>query len=172
MGEPSLRLPLDSLQVRSPGPSFPRHVVWQPGQGEEGMAALNTEACQSNSAEVQKAEEYVQKHRIMELMNDLCASVCFHKPEDVRGFLLKELASRELEGAHRGFFDDQEVAAVFGLADLMKTGTISDRQARTALSALTNSQKQKEYVDTMDIAQEVDLTLFKQLARDALKADF
>merc|ERR1712085_86943 len=154
MGEPSLRLPLDSLQVRSPGPSFPRHVVWQPGQGEEGMAALNTEACQSNSAEVQKAEEYVQKHRIMELMNDLCASVCFHKPEDVRGFLLKELA------------------AVFGLADLMKTGTISDRQARTALSALTNSQKQKEYVDTMDIAQEVDLTLFKQLARDALKADF
>merc|ERR1712137_1343029 len=76
--------------------------------------------------EMRKADEYLKKHRIMELFNDLCASVCFQKPQDVRAFLLQELQTRENEGAECSFFEDAEVDAVFNLADLMGTGVVSD----------------------------------------------
>ena len=32
---------------------------------------------------IQEAEDYLNSHRINELLNDLCASVCFKKPDDV-----------------------------------------------------------------------------------------
>lgn len=32
---------------------------------------------------VQEAEEYLKKHRVNELFNDLCAAVCFKKPDNV-----------------------------------------------------------------------------------------
>mmetsp|Transcript_101200 Transcript_101200/g.286922 ORF Transcript_101200/g.286922 Transcript_101200/m.286922 type:complete len:134 (-) Transcript_101200:91-492(-) len=119
--------------------------------------------------EMRKADEYLNSHRIMELFNDLCASVCFHKPQDVRGFLLQELDRRDQEGAEAGFFEDQEIEAVFGLADLMQTGVISDKQARAALLSLAGSVKQKECVEALELPEEIDQDHFKAKAQEALK---
>eukprot|EP00443_Scrippsiella_acuminata_P094782 CAMPEP_0115385718 /NCGR_PEP_ID=MMETSP0271-20121206/7773_1 /TAXON_ID=71861 /ORGANISM="Scrippsiella trochoidea, Strain CCMP3099" /LENGTH=133 /DNA_ID=CAMNT_0002809123 /DNA_START=64 /DNA_END=465 /DNA_ORIENTATION=- len=130
---------------------------------------VQNEQADVQNEELRKAEEYLAKNRVMELFNDLCASLCFHKPEDVRGFLLQELAMRENEGAEHGFFEDAEITAVFGLADLMQTGIISAEQAKTALLSLANSQKQKEFVDGMSFPEEVDVNMFRQFAKDALK---
>merc|ERR1712183_833581 len=105
----------------------------------------------------------------MELFNDLCASVCFHKPQDVRGFLLQELQQREREGAECGFFEDQEIDAVFQLADLMNTGIVSEQQARAALLSLANSQKQKDDVEALELPAEIDSATFRQKAHEALK---
>eukprot|EP00747_Dinoflagellata_sp_TGD_P162143 gnl/TRDRNA2_/TRDRNA2_179412_c0_seq1.p1 gnl/TRDRNA2_/TRDRNA2_179412_c0~~gnl/TRDRNA2_/TRDRNA2_179412_c0_seq1.p1 ORF type:complete len:135 (+),score=44.32 gnl/TRDRNA2_/TRDRNA2_179412_c0_seq1:92-496(+) len=118
--------------------------------------------------EMRKADAYLKKHRIMELLNDLCASVCFHKPADVRNFLLEELKLRENEGAEAGFFEDEEIDAVFTLADLMQTGIISDQQCRTALLSLANSQQQKVDVEAMTLPDEVDQQTFREKAREAL----
>ncbi|CAE7026313.1 unnamed protein product [Symbiodinium natans] len=101
--------------------------------------------------ELQKADE----HRILELFNDLGASLCFHKPGDVRGFLLQELQLREREGASAGNFEDAEIKAVFNLADLMQMGVISEVQARKALLSLANSQKQKEDVEAIELPPEI-----------------
>mmetsp|Transcript_73653 Transcript_73653/g.166925 ORF Transcript_73653/g.166925 Transcript_73653/m.166925 type:complete len:134 (-) Transcript_73653:134-535(-) len=119
--------------------------------------------------EMRKADEYLRKHRVMELFTDLCASVSFHKPQDVRGFLLQELQLREQNGAEAGFFEDQEIIAVFNLADLMQTGIISDKQARAALHALANSQKQKEAVEELELPVEIDQNMFQQKAKEALR---
>lgn len=40
---------------------------------------------------VNNAEEYLNKHRIVELFEDLCSSICFKKPEDVKKFIIDEL---------------------------------------------------------------------------------
>mmetsp|Transcript_35893 Transcript_35893/g.78610 ORF Transcript_35893/g.78610 Transcript_35893/m.78610 type:complete len:125 (-) Transcript_35893:201-575(-) len=120
------------------------------------------------NAEMQKAEDYLKKHRIMELMNDLCASLSFHKPKDVRSFLIKELERRELEGAEASFFEDREIDAVFQLADLMRTGIAQKEQARAALLALANSQKQKEAVQELELPEELDQVTFQQQAKMVL----
>mmetsp|Transcript_129033 Transcript_129033/g.275390 ORF Transcript_129033/g.275390 Transcript_129033/m.275390 type:complete len:131 (-) Transcript_129033:151-543(-) len=118
---------------------------------------------------LQKADEYLAKHRILELFNDLCASVCFEKPQDVRSFLLQQLQTRELEGMEAGFFEEKEIEAVFALADLMQTGVISDKQAREALLSMANSQKQKDDCEAIALPDEVDLAVFKVKAKEALK---
>ncbi|CAE8587373.1 unnamed protein product, partial [Polarella glacialis] len=120
---------------------------------------------QDKNEEVKKADEYLKQHRIMELFNDLAASVCFHKPEDLKSFLIQELQLREREGAEAGNFEDSEIKAVFGLADLMQMGVISDQQAKAALFSLANSQKQKEQVEGLELPAEVDEITFQQKAK-------
>mmetsp|Transcript_48872 Transcript_48872/g.116174 ORF Transcript_48872/g.116174 Transcript_48872/m.116174 type:complete len:140 (+) Transcript_48872:112-531(+) len=126
----------------------------------------------TQSEEYKKADEYLKKHHVLELMNDLCAAVCFHKPQDVRGFLLQELQMREQEGAEAGLFEDSEIDAVFGLVDLMQTGIISDTQCRTALLSLANSQKQKEDIEALTLPDEIDQTTFRDKAREVLRIQY
>ncbi|CAL1163597.1 unnamed protein product [Cladocopium goreaui] len=80
-----------------------------------------------------------------------------------------ELQLREREGAQAGNFEDAEIKAVFNLADLMQMGVISESQARKALLALANSQKQKEDVEAIELPPEVDEAIFLQKAKDALQ---
>eukprot|EP00931_Biecheleriopsis_adriatica_P124257 TRINITY_DN99375_c0_g1_i1.p2 TRINITY_DN99375_c0_g1~~TRINITY_DN99375_c0_g1_i1.p2 ORF type:complete len:161 (+),score=48.47 TRINITY_DN99375_c0_g1_i1:74-484(+) len=125
------------------------------------------------SEELQKADAYLKTHRVLELFTDLCTSVCFHKPQDLKGFLLQELQLREREGAEVGNYEDtedkKELKAMFDLADLRQMGVISDEQARTALLALSNSQRQKEAVEAIELPPEVDEDVFFQKAKDALQ---
>mmetsp|Transcript_75076 Transcript_75076/g.168105 ORF Transcript_75076/g.168105 Transcript_75076/m.168105 type:complete len:140 (-) Transcript_75076:163-582(-) len=127
----------------------------------------SSEATEGMNEEMRKADEYLRKHRIMELFNDLAASVCFHKPQNVRDFLLKELELREQEGAEAGFFEEREIIAVFNLADLMQTGIISDQQARAALASLANSQQQADAVEALELPVEIDMSMFQTLAKQA-----
>ncbi|CAK0877039.1 unnamed protein product [Prorocentrum cordatum] len=113
-------------------------------------------------------EEYLEKQRIMELFNDLCASVAFNKPQDVRAFLLQELAKREREGAQAGLFEDSEIVAVFQLADLKSHGVISSKQARAALLSLASSERQRLNIETMELPDELDLPAFQEKAKVAL----
>mmetsp|Transcript_47918 Transcript_47918/g.95324 ORF Transcript_47918/g.95324 Transcript_47918/m.95324 type:complete len:134 (+) Transcript_47918:67-468(+) len=119
--------------------------------------------------EMRKADEYLRKNSVMEMYNDLCAGLAFHKPHDVRDFLIQDLQRREHEGAEAGFFEDTEIVAVFNLMDLMQTGIISDKQAREALRSLTNPQKQKEAVEVLELAEEIDSKMFQDKARETLR---
>eukprot|EP00928_Gymnodinium_smaydae_P048390 TRINITY_DN32346_c0_g1_i1.p1 TRINITY_DN32346_c0_g1~~TRINITY_DN32346_c0_g1_i1.p1 ORF type:complete len:152 (-),score=51.42 TRINITY_DN32346_c0_g1_i1:82-474(-) len=118
--------------------------------------------------EMQKADEYLKRHRIVELFGDLTTAVCFHQPTDVRKFLVQELARREKEGAEAGAFSDQEIDAVFRLADLRSIGAIHCDQARAALCSMTRSQKQLEAARTMQLAEELDAATFKAKAQELL----
>merc|ERR1719152_430463 len=102
-------------------------------------------------------------------MNDLCASVCFHRPADLRGYLLQELQLREQEGTEAGVYDDREIDAVFTLADLMQTGVIDREGCQGALASLAHSQKQRDDVQAVDLPEEIDQNLFREKARDVLK---
>eukprot|EP00391_Amoebophrya_sp_Ameob2_P005785 CAMPEP_0178991688 /NCGR_PEP_ID=MMETSP0795-20121207/5673_1 /TAXON_ID=88552 /ORGANISM="Amoebophrya sp., Strain Ameob2" /LENGTH=128 /DNA_ID=CAMNT_0020683437 /DNA_START=179 /DNA_END=565 /DNA_ORIENTATION=+ len=109
---------------------------------------------------VQEAEEYLKKHRINELFNDLCAAVCYKKPENVKGFLVEELKKRQTAASL--LFDDSEIEAVFRMADLMQTGTISASQCRQALCSIVNTESQYEMAQKLEFSDErVDLATFK-----------
>ncbi|EER15087.1 conserved hypothetical protein [Perkinsus marinus ATCC 50983] len=137
-------------------------------------------------AELEKNPEYIQcreymaRHRISELLHDLLASVAFHKPEGgregVMSFMAQQLKRRGTEGAEAGgLFDMKEIESVFHMADLLKQGTITREQCRSALKALACSARQEEMIDgvpgdkstSLEIPLKVDLSTFVELARKA-----
>ncbi|KAF4665842.1 hypothetical protein FOL47_004404 [Perkinsus chesapeaki] len=133
--------------------------------------------------EFMECREYLAKHRIPELLNDLLASVAFHKPEGgregVMAFMAQQLDRRINEGAEAGgLFDMKEIESVFHMADLLKQGTITREQCRSALKALACSARQEELIDgtfaigesaeALEIPIKVDIDTFLDLARQAL----
>lgn len=62
------------------------------------MASAGQEEKLQNKHKLQ-AEEYLRKHRIMELFEDLCTAVCYKKPENVEEFLVEQLELRKKNGS-------------------------------------------------------------------------
>jgi len=123
--------------------------------------------CQS----IDSAEAYLAKHRIDSLFADLCASLAFHQPENIREFLCKELNSRSEQGSLKGLLNSRkELDAVFNMADLLDTSKITAEQARLALLSLANSQKQDQDIRACtDIPAEVTRGGFISLATKVLE---
>ena len=44
------------------------------------------------------AEEYLRKHHIVELFEDLCTAIAYKKPDSVEGFLIEQLELRKKKG--------------------------------------------------------------------------
>eukprot|EP00395_MALV-II_sp_L67-2_P000022 gene22-73_t len=112
---------------------------------------------------IQEAEEYLKKHRIHELFNDMCASLCFQKPTNVKDFLVSELKKREANPEKASMlFEDSEIEAVFRMADLMQVGSITVDQAKQALGSLVNTQAQQAVVEGLTFTGDrVDLEMFR-----------
>ena len=107
-----------------------------------------------------------------ELFNDLCATVCFKKPENIQQFLIEELENRQKSGSVMTslLFEESEVEAVFRLSDLMKKGTITSAQARAAMAGIANTQAQCEMSMGLDFGTEdVDLGTFKAKVAEMFK---
>ena len=50
----------------------------------------------------QEAIDYLNEHRIPELINHLGSAVTFHQPDNLTQFLLEELIRRKQEGSECG----------------------------------------------------------------------
>ena len=108
------------------------------------------------------------KHRLTEVLNDLCAALCFHQPTNAKSFLIDELTRRKTEGTEAGVFEQRELDAVFSLADLMGSGLISDVQCKQALLSLASSKKQYDAIEASTPPKEVDRKTFVGLAKGFL----
>lgn len=53
---------------------------------------------------VDNAEDYLAKHRIVELFEDLCSAICFKKPDNVQKFIVEELQIKKISGFKTGVF--------------------------------------------------------------------
>nr|KAF6418274.1 EF-hand calcium binding domain 10 [Rousettus aegyptiacus] len=95
------------------------------------------EACSSRELE---ARNYLEKHRIMELLNYLTSSLVFHQPEKPREYLvalLERLRIAKVTGLAFPFFmDHSNVVAMFEMMDSSNKGTISFVQYKEALNTL------------------------------------
>ena len=47
-----------------------------------------------------QADEYLRKHRIIELMEDLCSDLCYEQPQNINEFLVERLKVKQKQGTH------------------------------------------------------------------------
>ncbi|XP_059191341.1 EF-hand calcium-binding domain-containing protein 10 [Centropristis striata] len=86
------------------------------------------------------AADYLRKHQILELMDNLTSMLFFHRPENPREFLVEQLEQLKLsqQSGVRGpnLFNNSSLDAVFGILDPAKQKYITFAQYKHALTTL------------------------------------
>ncbi|NXL63708.1 EFC10 protein, partial [Chordeiles acutipennis] len=79
-----------------------------------------------------QSREYLQRHRIPELLHRLGALLLYHRPERPREFLIQALervqAASRAEGQFPHLMDEANLAAMFSLLDVVGQGHITPAQ--------------------------------------------
>ncbi|XP_023363252.1 EF-hand calcium-binding domain-containing protein 10-like [Otolemur garnettii] len=92
------------------------------------------------SSRESQARQYLEKHRIPELLNYLTSVLLFFRPEKPREYLitiLERLRIAKVTGVAFPFFmDNSNIVAMFEMMDPSKRGTISFMQFKEALQTL------------------------------------
>ncbi|XP_066898923.1 pseudouridylate synthase 7 homolog isoform X6 [Kogia breviceps] len=95
---------------------------------------------EANSSRELEARNYLEKHRIMELLTSLASALLFFRPEKPREYLisiLERLRTAKVSGVAFPFFmDNSNIAAMFQMLDSSNKGSISFIQYKEALKTL------------------------------------
>ncbi len=90
----------------------------------------------------EECEEYLRKHKIKELFEDLCTEVAYKQPENLEKFLIDLLTLREQRNeVTLPIFTEEEIENIFDLYNLKKEKFISREKAKEALGCIANSSK-------------------------------
>ncbi|XP_014681015.1 PREDICTED: EF-hand calcium-binding domain-containing protein 10-like [Priapulus caudatus] len=88
-----------------------------------------------------EVEEYLEKHKVIELLNNLTAELIYSQPEDPKLHLVKQLQS--LKASQTGekpvppcLFQGNHLRSLFGMLDSSGSGHISREQYREAMKTL------------------------------------
>jgi hypothetical protein len=100
--------------------------------------------------------EYLAKHRIHDLFNALCTSLCIYQPRDVKAFLIEELERRKSQGTEMSLLTVGEIEAIFDLNDLAKKGKLTRSQCKAALHSMSTSAKQEADINAMEVHEQVE----------------
>ncbi|CAK6954490.1 EF-hand calcium-binding domain-containing protein 10 [Scomber scombrus] len=84
--------------------------------------------------------DYLKKHKIIELMENLTSMLFFHRPENPREFLVEQLEQLKIS-QHGGIkatslFNNSNLDAVFGILDPCNHRYITFEQYKQALNTL------------------------------------
>ncbi|KAJ1063096.1 hypothetical protein K5549_012571 [Capra hircus] len=95
---------------------------------------------EARSSRELKARNYLEKHRIMDLLTYLTSALLFFRPERPREYLisvLERLRIAKLSGVALPFFmDNSNIASMFEMLDSSNKGSISFVQYKEALKTL------------------------------------
>uniref|UniRef100_A0A667Y004 Si:dkey-42p14.3 n=1 Tax=Myripristis murdjan TaxID=586833 RepID=A0A667Y004_9TELE len=79
-----------------------------------------------------EAADYLEKHKIIELFDNLTSMLFFHRPENPREFLIEKLEQLRSSKLRRvpgpSLFDSSNVDALFGILDPSNQGHITFAQ--------------------------------------------
>ncbi|NXE17764.1 EFC10 protein, partial [Ardeotis kori] len=107
----------------------------------------------------QQSREYLQRHRIPELLHRLTALLLYHRPERPREFLIQALesvtAGKRAEGEYPYLMDEANLTAMFSLLDVVGQGHITAAQYREALKTLGLSSEDLQLGDDTNITLDV-----------------
>lgn len=113
--------------------------------------------------------QYLYKHQILELFEDLCTQVIYERPPDLKSYLIQALKERKNQGpAGHQVFTDAEVKNVFLMFDLKQDRELNREQCKEALRTIANSAFQYDKVEKIEIPDKVDVALFKKLVLNVL----
>ncbi|KAL5014617.1 hypothetical protein ScPMuIL_008887 [Solemya velum] len=114
----------------------------------------------NNKTREDEATEYLQKHRIIELFNNLTSQIIYQRPEEPKKFMIEQL--ERLKKAQRTnidypcLFDDSNIQSVFGMLDPTNTGFITLEQYEAAFTTLgiTKYNKTQDMIDRNQVSLE------------------
>ncbi|NXN73144.1 EFC10 protein, partial [Himantopus himantopus] len=106
-----------------------------------------------------QCRDYLQRHRIPELLHRLGALLLYHRPESPREFLIQALervkAGKRAEGEYPYLMDEANLSAMFELLDVVGQGHITPAQYREALKTLGLSAEDLQHGDNVNITLDV-----------------
>ncbi|XP_012311729.2 EF-hand calcium-binding domain-containing protein 10 isoform X1 [Aotus nancymaae] len=133
------------------------------------LATANRRAMETRSRELQAAE-YLEKHRIKELVSYLTSALLFFRPEKPREYLislLERLRIAKVTGVAFPFFmDNSNVVSMFEMMDSSNRGTISFVQYKEALKTLGLCTEDE---DLEDDGHRITLDQFKDEVNKRIK---
>jgi len=113
---------------------------------------------------VKESDEYIRKHRLVELFEDLASAVAYKQPKDLEQFLIQRLELKKQQGLKSGIFTEEEAKNVFKLFDLKQEKKISRERCIKGLQTMANSSFQYEMpLVSKEIPLEVDENKFVEL---------
>ncbi|KAK2867336.1 hypothetical protein Q8A67_025453 [Cirrhinus molitorella] len=88
----------------------------------------------------QEAAEYLDKHKIIELTDNLTSMLFFYRPDRPREFLIDQLEKLKVSKVGPGnppcLFNESNLDALFGILDPSHQGFITSNQYKEALKTL------------------------------------
>ena len=115
---------------------------------------------------INEADEYIRKHRLVELFEDLASAVAYRQPEKLEQFLIERLELKKEQGLKSGIFTEDEARNIFKLFDLKQEKKISRERCIKGLQTMANSSFQFEMpLVSKEIPLEVDENCFVELCR-------
>merc|ERR1712179_385543 len=88
----------------------------------------------------EEATEYLEKHRVLDLFNNLTSQLIYARPENPKTYLIdtleKLVKSRSSKLNYPCLFDESNVQSVFGMLDPTGRGHITAQQFREAMITL------------------------------------
>ena len=113
---------------------------------------------------INEADEYIRKHRLVELFEDLASAVAYRQPEKLEQFLIERLELKKEQGLKSGIFTEDEARNIFKLFDLKQEKKISRERCIKGLQTMANSSFQYEIpLVSKEIPLEVDEDTFVEL---------
>merc|ERR1719158_579902 len=86
------------------------------------------------------ATEYLEKHRVLELFNNLTSQLIYSRPDEPKAFLidtLEKLQKSKTSGLNYPcLFDESNIQSVFGMLDPTGRGYITVKQYQEAMATL------------------------------------
>ncbi|KAL4225924.1 EF-hand calcium-binding domain-containing protein 10 [Mactra antiquata] len=125
------------------------------------------------STEPRKEETnvYLQKHRVLELFNNLTSQLIFNRPADPKKFMIETLERLDkCQATKRDYpclFDDSNIQSVYGMLDPTNRGYITLKQYCEALQTLGIKDFTMQPDGYLD--DRVTFDTFLQEARDGLQ---
>lgn len=104
------------------------------------------------------ADEYIEKHNLLKLFQDLGTLLVYNRPEDPKQFLLEKLVQFKENRGVLPFFTKTDVTAMFGMFDRTNTGTITPLQFEQALKCLDIKSPQPPPAGPITLQQFLELT--------------
>eukprot|EP01029_Cantina_marsupialis_P027722 TRINITY_DN773259_c0_g1_i1.p1 TRINITY_DN773259_c0_g1~~TRINITY_DN773259_c0_g1_i1.p1 ORF type:complete len:121 (+),score=29.84 TRINITY_DN773259_c0_g1_i1:58-420(+) len=110
-----------------------------------------------------KLESYLEKHRVIELFEDLSACLIHSRPEDPKQFLIDTLKSKEFQ--KKKFFSKANISTMFDMFDVAKRGYIVPKQFEAAISNMGIKKKVNAP------SERIDLEMFLSTVEEILEKE-
>ncbi|KAH9494541.1 EF-hand calcium-binding domain-containing protein 10 [Bulinus truncatus] len=119
-----------------------------------------------------EANNYLKRHRIMELFNNLTAQLIYTRPDKPKSFLIETLEklqlSRSTKSNYPCLFDESNIKSVFGMLDPTGRGYITLKQYEEAM--ITLGAKDYNLLPLGAMEDKINIDTFKMEATAGLKS--